>query len=95
MGVTIRQALVRVSNNWKAAEQLDWLDQPVHDLIGYTLFDVANSANGSIRGSVTRATRAQKIILNRMVGLRRPGSRPVTKNDDGLEFQDLTAGALE
>ena len=33
--------------------------------------------------------------MNRMVGLRRPGSRPITRENDGLEFVDLTMGVIE
>ena len=95
MGVTIQQALTKVSEKWESARDMDMIGTPVYELIGFTLFDIANSGDVRVRGSIRRSTRAQKIIMNRMVGLRRPGSRPVTRENDGLEFVDLTMGVLE
>ena len=95
MGVTIQQALTRVSEKWESALDMDMIATPVYELIGFTLFDIANSGDARIRGSIRRSTRAQKIIMNRMVGLRRPGSRPITRENDGLEFVDLTMGVIE
>ena len=95
MGVTIQQALTRVSEKWESARDMDMIATPVYELIGFTLFDIANSGDARIRGSIRRSTRAQKIIMNRMVGLRRPGSRPITRENDGLEFVDLTMGVIE
>ena len=95
MGVTIQQALTKVSEKWEAARDMDMIATPVYELIGFTLFDIANSGDARIRGSIRRSTRAQKIIMNRMVGLRRPGSRPITRENDGLEFVDLTMGVIE
>ena len=95
MGVTIQQALTKVSEKWEAARDMDIIATPVYELIGFTLFDIANSGDARIRGSIRRSTRAQKIIMNRMVGLRRPGSRPITRENDGLEFVDLTVGVIE
>ena len=95
MGVTIQQALTRVSEKWESARDMDMIGTPVYELIGFTLFDIANSGDTRIRGSIRRSTRAQKIIMNRMVGLRRPGSRPITRENDGLEFVDLTMGVIE
>ena len=95
MGVTIQQALTKVSEKWESARDMDMIGTPVYELIGFTLFDIANSGDVRVRGSIRRSTRAQKIIMNRMVGLRRPGSRPITRENDGLEFVDLTMGVLE
>ena len=95
MGVTIQQALTKVSEKWEAARDMDIIGTPVYELIGFTLFDIANRGDARIRGSIRRSTRAQKIIMNRMVGLRRPGSRPITRENDGLEFVDLTVGVIE
>ncbi len=95
MGVTIQQALTKVSEKWEAARDMDIIGTPVYELIGFALFDIANSGDARIRGSIRRSTRAQKIIMNRMVGLRRPGSRPITRENDGLEFVDLTVGVIE
>ena len=95
MGVTIQQALTRVSEKWESARDMDMIGTPVYELIGFTLFDIANSGDVRVRGSIRRSTRAKKIIMNRMVGLRRPASRPITRENDGLEFVDLTMGVIE
>lgn len=71
------------------------IDKPMHELISRTLFEIANSPDSAVRGSLARATKAQKIILDRLVGTRRPGSHPAARKDESLEFFDLTAGALE
>lgn len=67
---------------------------PVWKLVSQTLFIIANSPNRAKRGSMTRATRAQKIIFNRLVGTRRPGSHPVASKTGELNFIDLTGGEL-
>ena len=92
--VTVQQALQKAADTWQDDRELDWTMAPVHHLVALTLFDIANGGSTKERGSIGRATKAQKIILNRMVGLRRPGSRPISKTSDGIEFVDLTAGAL-
>lgn len=93
--VTVQQALQKAADTWQEDRELDWTTAPVHQLVALTLFDIANSGSLKERGSIGRATKAQKIILNRMVGLRQPGSRPVSKTADGIEFVDLTMGALQ
>lgn len=71
------------------------IDKPMHELIARTLFEIANSPDAKVRGSMARATKAQKIIFDRLVGTRRPGSRPAARKDESIEFVDLTAGVLE
>ena len=44
---------------------------------------------------MARATKAQKLIFNRLVGTRRPGTHPVARQNGGIEFLDLTKGSLE
>ena len=70
------------------------LEAPVWKLVSQTLFIIANSPSRTKRGSLLRATRAQKIIFNRLVGTRRPGSHPVAAKSGAIEFLDLTAGEL-
>ena len=50
------------------------IDAPIWKLVGQTLFVIANTGSSKRRGSLQRATRAQKFIFNRLVGTRRPGS---------------------
>ena len=91
--VSIREALQAVADNPEPT--LDPIDTKVHELVGRALFEIANNPNSRQRGSMARATRAQKLILNRLVGLRRPGSHPAGRKDDSIDFVDLTVGVLE
>jgi hypothetical protein len=68
---------------------------PVYELVSRALFHVANSPDASVRGSFAKANRAQKLILNRMVGRRRPGTHPAQTQSEEIEFIDLTVGAGE
>lgn len=92
--VTIQQALRKAAKE-PTPPTADMLEQPVHALVAEALFTIANNPDARVRGSMRRATRAQRIILNRMVGRRRTGSHPATKVDTGLVFTDLTAGAID
>jgi hypothetical protein len=67
----------------------------VYELVCQALFQVANSPDSNVRGSFAKANRAQKLILNRMVGRRRPGTHPAQTRSEEIEFVDLTAGAGE
>lgn len=70
------------------------VDTPIWDLIASSLFYIANSPDKKVRGSMARATKAQKIILDRMVGRRRPGTHPAQASSEKIDFVDLTAGVL-
>ena len=84
---TVKQALEHVV---KHPEQELTLDVPVYVHVASALFDIANKPDPKVRGAMARATRAQKIILDRMVGLRRAGTHPAVAKDDQIEFLDLT-----
>ena len=71
------------------------IDAPVWEMIARSLFDIANSPNVKQRGSLARSTKAQKLIADRLVGRRAPGTAPVVKTSQAIEFVDLEAGALE
>ena len=71
------------------------IDAPVYELVARALFQVANSPDAGVRGSFAKANRAQKLILNRMVGRRRPGTHPAQSRSEEIEFVDLSAGAGE
>ncbi len=92
--VSIRQALQAVADHPEPATDIT-LDLKIHELVARALFEIANNPDNRVRGSMARATRAQKLILNRLVGTRRPGSHPAARRSDDLEFLDLTAGAIE
>ena len=94
MGVGIREALQKVADNPVPSTDIV-IDVAVHELVARTLFDIANNPDSKVRGSLGRASRAQRIILNRHDGLRRPGTHPAAREAEGLDFVDLTAGVLE
>lgn len=71
------------------------IDMPVWELVSRLLFEIANTPDAKVRGSYTRATRAQKMITDRLVGTRRPGSHPASGHQKQVVFRDLTGGQLE
>lgn len=91
--VTIRQALQQVADYPQPLTD-EVIQAPVYELVARTLFDIANRPDASVRGSMTRANKARKMILDRMVGKRRVGTRPATVKKVEVEFRDLTGGEL-
>ena len=91
--VTIRQALQQVAD-YPVPLTDELIQMPVHELVSRALFDIANRPDASQRGSMTRANKARKMILDRLVGRRRPGSHPATNTVVEVEFIDLTGGEL-
>ena len=92
--VTIRQALQHVADNPVLKTDM-LLDVPAHELVSRSLFEIANGAQISERGSLARANVARNMIFNRLVGRRRAGSHPATQVKVELEFINLTGEALE
>lgn len=90
---TIQQALQRVADN-PEPDTDEMLQLPVHELVARTLFDIANKPDAKVRGSMARSNRARRMIMDRLVGRRRAGSHPATRNVEVLEFVDLTGGEL-
>lgn len=91
--VTIRQALQHVADN--PEPDLDaLLEAPVHELVCRTLFDIANGPQMNERGTMTRANTARNMIFTRLVGRRRAGSHPATRQKVELKFRPL-AGEIE
>lgn len=90
---TIQEALQAVADDPRPPA--DWTTAPVHQLVSLALFEIANHPDASRRGSLARANKARKMILDRLVGKRRAGSHPATRTKQTLEFVDLTAGAIE
>jgi hypothetical protein len=88
--VTIRQALQQVAD-YPVMLDDEIITHPVHELVCRTLFDIANRPDASSRGSMTRANKARKMILDRLVGKRRAGSHPATRTEQALDFIDLTS----
>lgn len=93
--VTIKQALQNVADN-PHLDTDELIQVPVHELIARALFEIANRPDASVRGSMARANKARKMILDRLVGKRRAGSHPATRNDVPIELMDLTvAGEID
>lgn len=90
---TVRDALVYVAEHELDPNQAP-IDTPVWELIGRTLFEIANNPNAKVRGSMARATKAQRMISERLVGTRRPGTHPARAVATTISFVDLAAGAL-
>lgn len=90
---TVRQALQFVADHPAPATDV-MLELPVWELISRTLYDIANNPDAKVRGSMARATRAQKVLFDRLVGTRRPGTNPVALKTEEIEFVDLTQGVL-
>lgn len=88
--VSIRQALQNVADNPVLATD-EIVNVHVHELVARALYEIANRPDASQRGSMTRANKARKMILDRLVGKRRAGSHPATRTQVPIEFEDLTA----
>lgn len=91
--VTVRAALQAVADH-PVMDTDVLLDVRVHELIARTLFEVANTPDERVRGSMSRANKARRMLMDRLVGKRRPGTSPAAKAETELEFEDLTMGAL-
>lgn len=91
--VTIRDALQYVADNPEIRTD-EIIQLPAWELVSRTLFDIANRPDPNVRGSQTRANKARKMILDRLVGRRRAGSHPATRNPVQLDFIDLTGGEI-
>lgn len=91
--VTIREALQYVADNPEIKTD-ELIQLPVYELVSRNLFEIANHPEASVRGSMARANRARKMILDRLVGRRRAGSHPATRVPVQLDFIDLTGGEL-
>lgn len=91
--VTIPQALQYVADHPVPSSDAP-IEMPAWELIARALYDIAQHPNPAVRGSMAQATRAQKMLLDRLVGTRRPGSNPAARKNKDIEFVDLTVGVL-
>ena len=91
---SIGEALQHVADHPVSSSQIP-LEMPIWELVSRELFKIANSPDARVRGSMARATKAQKIILDRLVGKRRPGTHPANATVEAIDFVDLTIGVLE
>ena len=86
--VTVRQALQQVAD-YPVPLDDEVINYPVHEMVARTLFDIANRPDAQVRGSMARANKARRMILDRLVGRRRAGSHPATRTEVGIDFVDL------
>jgi len=92
--VSVKQALEFVANHPTPATDV-LLDLPAYELVARALFEIANGPDARVRGSLARTTRAQRMILDRLVGRRAAGTHPATKHKgEEIDFVDLTTGAI-
>ena len=90
--VTVQAALQNVADN--PEPRLDPIDTPVHELVARALYEIANQPDSKVRGSLARANKARRMILERLVGKRRAGTKPAQKTEDKIEMVDLTGRQL-
>lgn len=92
MGVSVSEALHKATSGDRSGKAP--INEPVYMLIADTLFRIANSPDPKKRGSIRKATQAQKMILDRMVGKRLPGSNPAARKAVEINFVDLTVASI-
>ena len=92
---TVRQALqaVEAKPEWPSDRVQDRFDMPVWEMVARNLFDIANRRPQN-RTEMLQATRAQKIILDRLTGTRRMGTHPAVRNRKQVQIVDLTVNLL-
>lgn len=93
---TVRDALRFVAANphWPDENLESRLEMPVWELVARNLFDIANYPDAKVVGSVNKATRAQRILLDRLSGTRRMGTNPAVKRANKLQMVDLTVASI-
>ena len=92
---TISAALKAVADAEPVGPETDFLHLPVHFLVCSRLMHIAQHPQMGNKTSQAAAVRAQKLILDRMVGKRRAGTHPAQGQKTMLKFKDLTQGAIE
>lgn len=91
--VTVQRALQMVADR-PGFDPERTLETPVHELVCRELFRIANHPDGTVRGSMTRANKARRMIFDRLVGKRMTGTAPAQRSNERVELIDLTKRAL-
>lgn len=91
--VSVRQALQHVADH-PDLDTDELIQVPVWELVAHSLYEIANRPDASVRGSMARANKARKMIFDRHVGKRAPGTQPASQGTEELEMHDLTKGEL-
>lgn len=90
---TVREALQYVADYPQPVDD-EVITMHTGELIARTLFDIANKPDANERGSLARANKARRLIMNYLAGRRRAGTTPHVKQANTLRMQDLTGGAI-
>lgn len=88
---TVKEALAYVGSNPQWPD-IPTLDVEIWEIVARNLYEHANNPNTREVGSMSRATRAQRIILDRTTGTRRAGTNPAVAGDQTVTLKDLTGG---
>lgn len=89
--MTVREALQHVADYPQAVDD-EVITMHTGELIARTLYDLANKPDANVKGSLGRANRARRLIMNYLSGRRRAGTAPAVKKQQRLEMHDLTGG---
>jgi hypothetical protein len=90
---TVREALQHVAD-YPVPLDDETITMHTGELIARTLFDIANKPDASVRGSLARANKARRLIMNYLAGRRRAGTAPHEKRVERLRMNDLTGGEI-
>lgn len=88
---TVRQALIYVKDNpgWPSDRVTDRFEMPAWEMMARNIYDMA-SLRPANRTEMNMATRAQKILLDRLGGTRRMGTNPAVRRNSRPQIVDLT-----
>ena len=86
---TVREALQYVADYPQPLDD-EILMMHTGELIARTLFDIANKPDANVKGSLPRANKARKMIMDRLAGRRRAGAASHQSAGGRLEVPDLT-----
>lgn len=86
--MTVREALQYVADYPQPVDD-EIVVMPTSELVARTLYDIANKPDAQVKGSMTRANKARKMILNRLAGRRRAGTAPALPTTNRIIIRDL------
>jgi hypothetical protein len=90
---TVREALQHVAD-YPAPLDDEVIMMHTGELIARTLYDIANKPDVNERGSMARANKSRRLIMNYLAGRRRAGTDPHHKPVVQLQMNDLTGGRI-
>ena len=90
---TVREALQHVADYPQPVDD-EVIRMHTGELIARTLYDIANKPDAQVRGSMARANKARRLIMNYLAGRRRVGTAPHVKQVVSLKMNDLTGGEI-